>query len=249
MDRVEILGIKIDNLSLQEILEKAKQFLASHNKYYIVTPNPEFLVAAKKDKNFAEILNYADIAIADGFGLVWAAKKQGQKLQRITGVDLMWHLCELAAEKNYPIYLFGAEEGIAKRVAELLLEYFPHLKIVGSESGGEVSSDGKITEDQRIITKINEVKPKIIFVALGQIKQEKWIFRHLDQLTSVKIAMGVGGAFDFISGNINRAPELLRNLGLEWLYRLIKEPRRWRRIFNAVIVFPLLILKQRIFKK
>jgi len=247
MNKVEILGVKIDSLSLQEVLATVEQFLASKNKYYIVTPNPEFLVAAQKDKNFAEILNYADIAIADGIGLGWAAKKQGQRLQRITGVDLMWHLCELAEQKGYPIYLFGGADQIAKQTAEVLREYFPNLKIAGAKSGGEISSDGRLTEDESVIEKINEVKPKIIFVALGQVKQEKWIFRHLDQMTSVKIAMGVGGAFDYISGNVTRAPELLRNLGLEWLYRLIKEPWRWKRIANAVIIFPLLVYKERIF--
>lgn len=246
MSKVEILGVKIDNLSLQEILEKASQFLTSKNQYYIITPNPEFLVAAQKDKNFQEILNYADIAIADGVGLIYAAKFLGQRLQRVTGVDLMWCLCELAEQNKYSVYLLGSAGGIAEKATEILKENFSNLKIVGAESGGEVSEDGKEMADSKIIDKINRAKPKILFVAFGAGKQEKWIFHHLDKLSSVKIAMGVGGALDYISGQVARAPEVIRNLGLEWLYRLFTEPRRWKRIFKAVIVFPLLVLKQKL---
>lgn len=269
--KIEILGVKIDNLSLQEVLEKIEQFLNSKFQHYIVTPNPEFLVLAQKDKNFKEILNYADIAIADGIGLIYAAKFLKKPiLQKITGTDLMWQICELVEHKNCSIYLLGAEEGIAKKTAEVLKENFSKLKIVGTESGGqvEVSSREQITpspptplpegeggrlrrpgEGIDIIKNINQAKPKILFVAFGQIKQEKWIFYNLDKLPSVKLAMGVGGAFDYISGNIKRAPKILQTLGLEWLYRLIQEPRRWKRIFKAVIVFPLLVLKQKLTKK
>ncbi len=248
MAKVEILGVKIDNLSPQEVLEKSSQFLKSKNQYFIVTPNPEFLVSAKKDKNFQEILNYADIAIADGVGLIYAAKFLGQQLQRVTGVDLMWYLCELAEQQNYPVYLLGSVEEITEATAEVLKENFPQLDIVGSSGGGEITPDGFQKNNDGLMEKIKAAKPKIIFVAFGAGKQEKWIFNHLDQLPSVKLAMGVGGTFDFISGATPRAPEIMRNLGLEWLYRLIKEPRRLKRIFRAVIIFPLLVLKDKIIK-
>jgi len=247
MAKIEILGVKIDDLSLQEVLAQTDHFLNSPDKHYIVTPNPEFLVAAQKDANFAEILNYADIAVADGIGLIYAAKFLGKKLQRIAGTDLMFYICELAEQKNYPIYLLGGEEGVAEQTVEVIKQNFPNLRIAGSSSGGEISFDGKTSTENSTIAKINAAQPKIIFVALGQVKQEKWIFRHLDQLSSVKLAMGVGGAFSYISGNNSRAPMVRRNLGLEWLHRLITEPWRWKRILNAVIIFPLLILKEKIF--
>ena len=245
--KVEILGVGIDNLSLQEVLEKINHFLTDKNKHYIVTPNPEFLVVAQKDKNFKEILNYADIACADGIGLIKAAKRLNKRLQRVTGVDLVWAIAELAAGNNWPIYFLGAKELIAAKTAEVLQQEFPNLKVAGAESGGEVI-DSRST-DQDLLNRINDAKPKIIFIAFGQVKQEKWIFYHLDELLSVKLAIGVGGAFNYISGNAWRAPAILRRLGLEWLFRLILEPSRWPRILNAVVVFPYLILKNEIKKK
>lgn len=243
MDKVEILGVKIDNLSLQEVLEKINQFLDSKNQHYIVTPNPEFLLAAQKDQNFKEILNYADIACADGIGLIKAAKFLGKRLQRVTGVDLIWSICELAEQNNYSVYFLGALDLVAAAAAEVLQQNFPNLKVVGAESGGEIIDPGQTDSD--LLNRINDAKPKIIFVAFGQVKQEKWIFYHLDRLPAVKLAIGVGGAFDYFSGAVSRAPAFLRRLGLEWLYRLIRQPSRFQRIINAVIVFPILIIKKR----
>ncbi|OGY44449.1 MAG: hypothetical protein A2729_02180 [Candidatus Buchananbacteria bacterium RIFCSPHIGHO2_01_FULL_39_14] len=247
MTKVEILGVKIDNLSLQEILEKVSQFLESKNQHFIVTPNPEFLVAAEKDKNFKEILNYADIVCADGIGLIYAAKFLGKILWRTTGVDLLWAICHLAEQKNCSIYFLGAAEGVAEKTVAVLKKYFPHLIIAGAQSGGLIADPKQI--ESRLIYEISKTKPKIIFVALGQVKQEKWIFYHLDKLPSVKVAIGVGGAFDYLAGEVNRAPEIIRTLGLEWLYRLINQPGRLKRVINAVVIFPFLIIKSKIFPK
>ncbi|MBN1779481.1 MAG: WecB/TagA/CpsF family glycosyltransferase [Candidatus Buchananbacteria bacterium] len=248
MEKIEILSVGIDGLSLQEILEKIDRFINDKNKHYLVTVNPEFLVAAQKDKHFKEILNYADIAIADGVGLVYAAKTLGQKLYRITGVDLVGFLCELAEQKKYPVFLLGGVDDTAQKTATVLKETFPAINIVGAENGGQVSPDCKSTSDSELIEKINKAKPKILLVAFGQVKQEKWIFNNLDKLNTVKIAIGVGGTFDYICGNVKRAPLTVRNFGLEWLYRLFKEPWRKKRIFNAVFYFLFLILKQKIGK-
>jgi len=247
MNTVEILGVKIDNLSLQEVLEKVSGFLTDKNQHYIVTPNPEFLVAANKDDNFKEILNYADIACADGIGLIKAAKSLGRKLTRVTGVESVYNISDLANQKKWPLYFLGGEEIIAAAAAEALKHEFPELKIAGAESGGEII-DPRQT-DQDLINRINDAKPKILFVAFGAVKQEKWIFYYLDQLPSVKLAIGVGGTFNFFSGRARRAPKLLRRAGLEWLYRLIREPSRWKRILNAVIVFPFLVLISKIKKR
>ena len=133
MSKVEILGVKIDNLSLQEVLEKIRQFLNSKNQHYIVTPNPEFLVAANKDKNFREILNLADITCADGVGLIKAAKSLGKRLQRVTGVDLVWAISELAEQENYPVYFLGAGEMVAAATTEVLQKKFSRLYIIYTE--------------------------------------------------------------------------------------------------------------------
>jgi N-acetylglucosaminyldiphosphoundecaprenol N-acetyl-beta-D-mannosaminyltransferase len=245
--KMEILGVKIDNLSLQEVLEKISRFLDSSNQHYIITPNPEFLVAAQTDKNFKEILNYADIAVPDGIGLIYAAKFLGKRLIRITGVDLIWYICQLAEQKNCSVYFLGGREAVAEKTGEILKREFPNLKITGAQSGGEITDPMNINEN--LAREIRQAAPQIIFVALGQVKQEKWIFSHLDKLPSVKLAMGVGGSFDYIAEEIPRAPEYLRRIGLEWLYRLIREPKRWPRIVNAVLIFPYLIIKDKILKK
>ena len=247
MLKVEILGVKIDNLSLQEVLEKIKHFLNSKNQHYVVTPNPEFLVAAQTDQHFKEILNYADIAVADGVGLIKAAKFLKQRLQRVTGVDLVWSICELAEQINCPIYLLGAQDDIAKQAGETLQKHFKNLPIAGAESGGEISNPKNI--DYELIQRINNSQAQILFVAFGQIKQEKWIFNNLDKLKNIKVAIGVGGAFDYISETIPRAPQPIRQLGFEWLFRLIQQPSRYRRIFNATIVFSYLIIKKSLWNK
>lgn len=243
MEKVDILGVGIDNLSLQEVLEKITHFLQSKNQHFIVTPNPEFLVVAGKDKQFKEVLNYADIAVSDGVGLLYAAKFNKKKLVRVTGVDLAWAISELASEKSWPVYFLGAVEEVAEATAKVLTDQFPELNVVGAQSGGEITTGAT---NYNIINEINIAKPKILFVAFGQIKQEKWIFNNLDKLPSVKVAIGVGGAFDYISGVTPRAPKFLQRLGLEWLFRLTKEPKRYKRIINAVIVFPFLIIKKRL---
>ena len=246
MDKVEILGVAIDNVSYQEAVERIRTFLRSPHQHYVVTPNPEFLVTAQIDAPFRQILNYADLTVADGVGLIHAARWLGKRLQRTTGVDLFWNLCELAQREVLPIFLLGGGEGVATATAAVLTKYFPKLIVSGTESGGAVSAEGNSTDDGQLIFTINQAKPMLLFVAFGCPKQEKWIFRHLDQLPSVKVAMGVGGSFDFISGHVTRAPEVLRSLGLEWLYRLIKEPWRWKRIYTAVVIFPFLVLRQKL---
>lgn len=218
---MEILGVKIDNLTIDEVLEKVEGFLTDDQQHYIVTPNPEFLVRAQKDKEFRKILNQADLAVPDGVGLIFAAWFLGQSLkQRISGVDLMERICQEAVQKKWPIFLLGAQPGIAQKATLNLKKDYPGLEI-------------------------SQNSPKILFVALGMPKQEKWIVNNLKKMSSVKLAIGVGGSFDFISGQVRRAPGLIRSLGLEWLWRFIRQPWRIKRILRAVIIFPWLVLKSR----
>jgi N-acetylglucosaminyldiphosphoundecaprenol N-acetyl-beta-D-mannosaminyltransferase len=232
----------------------------------IVTPNPEFVVRAQEDEEFRRILNRADLAVPDGVGLRMAAKvltlptssstivKIFQLFWRwlltgsaailrpafldvlpetVSGVDLMFDLCQLAAEKGWTVFFLGGRDGVAEGTAQRLQKQFANLKVVGVYEGEAAAEFDQ--ETRRVIRPTD-----ILFVAYGAPKQEKWIARNLPHLP-VKIAIGVGGAFDFVSGRRKRAPQALRRLGLEWLWRLIQEPPRLPRILNAAIKFPLLV--------
>ncbi|MBU1180391.1 WecB/TagA/CpsF family glycosyltransferase [Patescibacteria group bacterium] len=246
--KVNILGVEVDDLSEKEILENIEERLKEYRRVFIATPNPEMLILAHEDKEFKDILNSADIKLADGYGLQKGAKILGKKLNsHTTGTDFMVELCGWAKKKNLSVYLLGAGPEVAKRAKKNLQKIFSGLKIVGAESGGSFfakATKDKVDDwDNRVILEhINATEPDILFVALGHGKQEKWIFENLPKLASAKIAMGVGGAFDFISGRAKRAPEWMRKRGLEWLWRLMQEPRRIGRIINAVIIFPFLCL-------
>lgn len=242
--KAEILGVKIDKINLEEVLEKIKKFVQSNQQYYIVTPNPEFLMAAQKDEEFKNILNKADLSLPDGVGLKLASWYLKNPIdQRITGTDLVWGIAKLAAQENYSLYLLGARPGIAEKVTLRLKKKNPGLKIAGFESGC-LSKDERMS-DERIIQQINGSQPDILLVSFGAPKQEKWIYHNLPRLSSVKLAMGVGGAFDFISGKVKRAPKLIRNLGLEWLFRLLIQPWRIQRILTATLRFSLAIIKSK----
>ncbi len=225
---MKILDVKIDNLNKREILEKVNGFLKSSDQHYLTTPNPEFLVKAQKDEDFKRILNSADICVPDGVGLTYASIFLREPIkERIQGVDLMDKICKQAAQKEWSVFLMGAEMGISDKAAEKLKEKYPDLKI--SSGHEEVSG-----------------QPEILFVALGAPKQEKWIRNNLSKLPSVRLAMGVGGSFDFISGKVKRAPKSVRKIGLEWLWRLICQPWRVKRMYNAVIKFPYLVIRSKI---
>ncbi len=238
--KVNILGVLIDNFKKSEVLRTVEQFLFDGRKHYIVTANPEMIVAAQKDEKFLEILNKADLSVPDGFGLILAARYLRRPLpERITGVDLMLDICQIAEQKNYSVYLLGGEEGVAQKAADALQKKFLQLKIAGAENGGIISEHQLAINNQQI----NFAGSDILFVALGAGKQEKWIAKNLQNFPSIKIAMGVGGAFDFIAGKIKRAPKWMRKIGMEWLWRLFMQPWRWKRIFTATIKFSWLIIK------
>lgn len=274
-----ILGIKIDNLFFSQALDKVEEFLEDGRSHYIVTPNPEFLVRAQKDEEFKKILNQADLALADGIGLVFASWFLGEKIkERVAGVDLVEAICQRAAEKNRPVFLFGAGPGVAEKAAENLRKKYGGLEVFAlayrlpdfdfalrktnffeSLSPARASRkqhahayDSKKLFSSRkacISSQGTVFPPAILFVALGAPKQEKWIAENLKKMPDVKLAVGVGGAFDFISGRVKRAPKFMRTLGMEWLWRLIIQPWRIERIFKAVVVFPLLILREKIKNK
>lgn len=217
-------NIKLDKLNLEQAKEKINYFLSNPGQYKIFTPNPEFVVLAQKDNNFCETLNKSDLNICDGFGLSLFSG-----CPRIPGVDFMLEICKIAANKNNGIYLLGSgSDEIVQMTGKKLQEKFVELEISGYNKG--INIDYKLNynqeENYNLIEKINNSKAKILFVAFGMNKQERWISENLAKMPNIKIAMGVGGSFDYISGLIHRAPCFLRKIGLEWLYRLVKQPKR-----------------------
>lgn len=206
--KTEVLGVKIDDISMAEALELVERWVWNPGKHYIVTPNPEFLVAAQKDPVFKKILNDADLSIPDGVGL----KLSGKIKNIFSGTDFMEELIRIAAEKGFVVGFLGGKEGVAEKCAERLKKKYPKLKASFASF-----------DTESLIPSLD-----LLFVALGHIKQEKWIAANLDKIP-VHASMGVGGAFDYLSGRVPRAPKWLRGLGLEWLFRLVIQPWRIKR--------------------
>lgn len=234
-----IFGVKIDTTSRAEARKRLADFFIDGRQHLIVTPNPEILLAAKKDRGLFEALNAADMSMPDGFGLLCALWFYGKSGHRFPGVEISQELIRLAVEKKEIIYFLGDEKGSAQKAALK----FPDARII-CENGPDFKAPKEEQEKKSalIISHINTVKPTVVLAAFGHTKQEKWLHEHLSKMPSVKIAIGVGGTFDFWAGTAHRAPKLFRILGLEWLWRLILEPRRWKRIFNAVIIFPIAVI-------
>ncbi len=215
----EILGIKIDDVTLAQSIQIIKDWLSKTGKYYITTPNPELIVLAQKDEELKSIINNSDLAIPDGNGL----KLSGDIVCNTPGIDLMEELIRALSNWGFTTGFLGGRDEVAKRVAKCLKKKYPKLKITFADSGGEVDKQGVQFNKKSFLPKTD-----VLFVAFGQPKQEKWIAKNLDKLP-IKIVMGVGGSFDYIADSIPRAPKWVRNLGFEWLFRLIIQPGRIKR--------------------
>lgn len=238
----EILGVEVDDVSLVEALAKVKDQIDSGKKGYIVTPNPEIIVRAQSDHHYKSILNGAFLSLADGFGITAASKILRKPIiERIAGVDFVAELAALAAEHGYSLFLLGAAEGVAAQAAEKLKNLFPSLNIVGTYSGGALEKN-----QQKILEEVQKVSVDILIAAFGPPKQERWIAENLPAL-NVKVAVGVGGALDFIAGEKPRAPVWMRKVGLEWFFRLVNEPTRAKRQLS-LIKFVYLVFKEKFSK-
>jgi N-acetylglucosaminyldiphosphoundecaprenol N-acetyl-beta-D-mannosaminyltransferase len=237
---INILGINISTLSKKEVLKKIKQFLTDGGRHQIVTPNPEFILKARQDEEFFYILNNADLAVPDGVGLKFAAWLLGKNIKRITGADLVKDILKIAQEKKLKVAVLNWGRGLSNReeIKSAVKKNYPKLQF----SVKDIDRNFQFSiYNFQLIT---HFRPDILFCTFGAPYQEKFIYHNLKNLPSVKLAIGVGGAFDFLTGKIKRAPRLMRALGLEWFWRLILEPRyRFKRIYNAVIVFPLAFIK------
>jgi len=222
-----ILGVNVHRVSHQQALALLDAFAASGKLHHIVTVNPEFCVQALTNADFRHVLNQADLALPDGVGLVWAAKLLGKPLKgRVSGVDVVASVASLAAGRGYRLFFLGAAPGVAEAAAKALEDRNPGLHVAGCYAGSP-----RPEEDDEIVARVNAVRPHFLFVAFGAPQQDLWISRNQTQL-QVAVAMGVGGSFDYISGRVSRAPAWMRRLGLEWLYRLLREPWRWRRMLR-----------------
>ncbi len=233
-------GIRVDGLAADEILRRADEPLASRRPYWIVTANPEILLYARSHAAYRDAINGADARIVDGFGLQLAGLIRGRRLRRTTGVDLAERLVDRAAERGETVAFVGGGTGIASQALERQRERHRNLKGYAFEgcSVNEAGEGDAKSEEMR--HQVSIIGPDTLLVAFGHPKQEMWIARYLHEFPSVRVIMGVGGTFDYWAGTVPRAPRWTRALGLEWLYRLVREPRRIKRIWNAVIVFPIL---------
>ncbi|MAU13102.1 MAG: hypothetical protein CL607_25010 [Anaerolineaceae bacterium] len=238
-DVIRILGVPVDRITYRKWMNQIDRWIRDDSRHHqVCTVNPEFMVMAQRDFNFATILRRADLCLADGVGLLWAAKRLGQPLpERVTGSDGVVMIAEEAAKKGWKLFLLGAAPGVADQAAAVMREHLPEIQIVGTYSGSPAAE-----EEDEIVAMVNASGADILLVAYGAPKQDKWIARNLHRL-DVKMAMGVGGALDFIAGIIPRAPEQMRDLGLEWLYRLYKQPWRIRRMLRLPAFVLLFVLR------
>lgn len=227
--KTDILGVGIDDLTLAEAVEAGAALLTDGGFHYVVTPNPEFILSAKKDQGFRDVLNAADLALPDGIGVVYAAKILGRPLKgRAPGVDFAQGLMARMAQTGQSLYLLGAKPGVAEQAAENLRRDHPGLCICGTH-------DGYFKEDGPVIEAIRAAKADVVFVCLGAPKQELWMAQNGPQ-TGARLAVGLGGCLDVFAGNVQRAPEGWQKAGLEWLYRLIKEPSRIGRMAKLPLI-------------
>jgi N-acetylglucosaminyldiphosphoundecaprenol N-acetyl-beta-D-mannosaminyltransferase len=228
---VTILGCRIDNVDWADIDTFCRQALTESTPQHIVTINGEQILAAEQNNDYRVALNSADLIIPDSTNVSWVSRWKGSGLKAITpGSDLTLRLAKLAAELDKSIFLVGSKPGVAAEAAKALQQHYPGLKIAGTSSANP--------SDQTVISEINKSRADIVLVAYGAPAHDLWIQKH-KIATGAKILVGVGGTFDMLAGNLPRAPRFMRSLHLEWLWRLILQPSRIGRIWNAVVVFPL----------
>lgn len=245
--QAQILNIKLDSTSEERVLDLIQNKIKQKEKFIVFTPNPEIVLAAQSDPELASILNSADLSIPDGIGL----KLVNPSLTIIKGRELMVKLFELAQKSKLKIFLLGASPWVNKKSVELMKTKYPQARIKG-DSGPELDKNADpvsakdIFLEKEIIISINEFRPDFLFVAFGTPKEQKWIAKHTGEL-NVFCIMEVGGALDYFSGVAKLPPAILSKFGLEWLWRLIQEPSRIKRIFNALVLFPLNVIKGKIF--
>ncbi len=225
MSRTDVLGVGFDNVTKAEAVERALELIDAREGRYVVTPNPEIVMLAKENPALKEALAGADIVLPDGAGIVKGAAILGRPMkEKVPGIDFACGVMARLAERGGSVYLFGAKPGVAEAAAETLRTKFPGLVISGT-------SDGYFSDDGPIIEKIKDAAPDFLLVCLGAPKQELWMAKMSGKLP-VGLMVGLGGSLDVFAGTVKRAPVAWQKLDLEWLYRLLKEPRRIGRMMK-----------------
>lgn len=243
---VEILGVRVHRVDFVQTLAQIARWIgerrAARNSQLttrqLCTINPEFVMEARRDPAFAAVLGRADLCAPDGVGILWAGRLLGQPFaERVTGSDGIYRICERAAGQGWRVFLLGAGPGVAEEAAIQLVLGNPRLKIVGVHSGSPSDEDWPEIQQQ-----LAKTRPDVLFVAFGHPRQDFWIDKHRYELP-VAVALGVGGAFDFVAGVTKRAPLWMQRLGLEWLHRLVTQPWRWRRMRVLPVFVGLVVIK------
>lgn len=237
MANISLLGAIISKKNLQETVSEIRSYIMKGTSHHIVTLNAEILYRAYWDSELLDTINSADLVTPDGAGIVWAARTLNRPVQqRVTGIDLTLALVERAQQEGWRLCLYGGAPGIAREAANNLQKKFPKLKIVGTYHGYQSSK-----ELEEMLGHIGDTAPDILLVALGAPKQEYWIREH-KQCVTVPVMIGVGGSLDVLAGRAKRAPRWIQTAQLEWLYRLLKEPTRYKRML-ALPKFALLVIR------
>lgn len=241
MARTRILGIGFDNVTMAEALARLKGFIETGNPHLAVTANPEMVMKARGDQLLAGILDRADLVVADGIGVVWASGLISKRVpERIPGIELAEGLLTMAAEQGWKVFLLGGTPGVADQAAAALREKLSKLQIVGTHHG--YFKPGP--EEEELIARLKRENPHILLAALGVPRQEKWLAAHLGVL-QIPVAIGVGGSFNVWAGVDKRAPLWMRNIHLEWLYRLLRQPWRIKRM-ALLPIFALTVFRERL---
>ena len=241
MARIDFLNTKIDNLTMDEALRRIDFFVSEGTCRYIVTPNLDHIVTLEKDPVFAEVYKNADLILADGKPLLWISRWLKCPIkEKLSGSDLFPRICKLAAEKEYKVFLLGAEEGVAAAAAENLRKKYTGLRIVGTYAP-KYGFEGDPQELAYIKSLIRMAQPDILGVALGSPKGEKFIYAHLQEY-GVPLCISIGATLDFESGKIRRAPKWVSEIGMEWLFRITQDPKRMikRYWYDAISILPII---------
>lgn len=223
--RLNIMGVDFDSLTLSEAVDLAETLISEHRAAYVVTPNPEIVMTCWENTDAMEAVQNADLVLPDGVGVVYGAKILGTPLKgKLPGIDFATELMRRMAKRCGRVYLLGAKPGVAEMAGERLTEQFPGLIVCGTH-------DGYFQEDAPVVDEINALQPDLLLVCLGAPKQEIWMLRNRSAL-KVGLMAGLGGSLDVFAGTVKRAPAFFQKLGLEWFYRLIKEPWRFKRMMK-----------------
>ncbi len=237
MSRLDILGIPVDSVTMEQAVTQFDAFVRIGGFHTIATPNPEIIMLAQTDKEMARLLREEiDLVVPDGIGVVIASRllKTPSLPERVPGFDLIQHTMQQAESKGYRYYFLGGKPGVAELAREKMMQKYPGIQIVGCRDGYFKEED-----TAAVIEAINESRANVLLVCLGAPKQEKWMVAHQEALPYIRVAIGAGGSLDGMAGIVQRAPVCFQKLGLEWFYRLLKQPSRWRRM----LVLPQFLIK------